>query len=349
MEKIGIRGVIQFFFLEGKTAKEIHERILPTLGSSCPSYETVRLWVNEFKRGRTSIDDAPRPGAPKTAVVPEIVDKIHDLVLTDRRLKVRELAEATNISSERVHFILHNELHMKKLCARWVPRLLTPEQMRVRMRTSADNLQVFERNPTDFIRRFVTMDETWIHHYIPETKQQSRQWVGRGEPTPKKAKVIPSAGKVMASVFWDAKGILLIDYLAKGKTITGAYYASLLDQLHAAIAEKRPGLARKKVMFHHDNAPVHSSRVAAQKLSELRFELLPHPAYSPDLAPSDYHLFPKLKIFLSGKKFNSNEDVIQEVNAYFEDLEETHFREGIEKLQKRWGKCVELRGDYVEK
>ncbi|KAK5646393.1 hypothetical protein RI129_004857 [Pyrocoelia pectoralis] len=143
MDKIGIRGVIQFFFLEGETAKEIHDRILPTLGDSCPSYEAVRLWVNEFKRGRTGIQDAPRPGAPKSAVTPEIIDKVHDLILTDRRLKVRELVEATSISTERVHFILHYELHIKKLCARWVPRLLNAEQMRICMRTSADNLRVF--------------------------------------------------------------------------------------------------------------------------------------------------------------------------------------------------------------
>lgn len=193
------------------------------------------------------------------------------------------------------------------------------------------------------------MDETWIHHYIPETKQQSKQWIARGESAPKKAKCVPSAGKVMASVFWDAKGILLIDYLEKGRTITGEYYASLLDRLKAAITEKRPGMAKKKVLFHHDNAPVHSSRVAQQKLAELRFQLLPHPAYSPDLAPSDYHLFPKLKTFLAGRKFESNEDVIQKVNQYFESIEAIHFREGIAKLEKRWGKCVELRGDYVEK
>jgi hypothetical protein len=72
MDKIAIRGVIQFFFLEGKTAKD------PTLGDSCPSYEAIRLWVNEFKRGRTSIEDAPRSGGPKTAVVPKIIDKVHD-------------------------------------------------------------------------------------------------------------------------------------------------------------------------------------------------------------------------------------------------------------------------------
>lgn len=271
------------------------------------------------------------------------------MVLADRRIKVRELAEVVGISTERVHFILRGALQMKKLCARWVPRLLTPEQKRVRMQTSANCLALFQKNPTDFTRRFVTMDETWIHHYTPETKQQSKQWTARGEPAPKKARSAPSAGKVMASVFWDARGIILIDYLEKGKTITGEYYAAQLQKVRRAIAEKRPGLAKRKVLFHHDNAPAHSSRVAQAKLAELKFEILPHPPYSPDLAPSDFHLFPKLKIFLAGQKFHSNTEVIQSVSEYFEGLEERHFREGINNLQKRWTKCVEVRGDYVEK
>jgi len=97
----------------------------------------------------------------------------------------------------------------------------------------------------------------------------------------------------MASVFWDAKGILLVDYLPKGQTINDEYYANLLD--HAKIREKRPGLMKKKIIFHQDNAPVHKGVVAMGKLRDLGYELLGHPPYSPDLAPSDFHLFPKLK------------------------------------------------------
>jgi len=64
------------------------------------------------------------------------------------------------------------------------------------------------------------MDETWIHHYTPESKQQPKQWTEAGCSARKKTKSVPSAGKIMALVFWDAEGILFIDYLEKGKTIT---------------------------------------------------------------------------------------------------------------------------------
>jgi len=66
----------------------------------------------------------------------------------------------------------------------------------------------------------------------------------------------------MASVFWDAEGILFIDYLEKGKTITGEYYSNLLTRLYKKICEKRPGLQKKKIFFHQDNAPAHNSVLA---------------------------------------------------------------------------------------
>jgi len=130
------------------------------------------------------------------------------MVLDDRRMKVREIAESIGISEERVGYILHEELDMKKLCARWVPRLLTADQKRTCMKISEQCLERLNKNETDFVRRFVTMDETWIHHYTPEFKQQSKQWTEAGCSAPKKTRSVPSAGKVIASVFWDAEGIL---------------------------------------------------------------------------------------------------------------------------------------------
>ena len=103
-------------------------------------------------------------------------------------------------------------------------------------------MALFQCNPTEFLRRFVTMDETWIHYYTPESNRQSAQWLKPGESRPKRPKTQRSAGKVMASIFWDASGIIFIDYLEKGKTITGEYYCTLLDKLDEEIKKKRPHL-----------------------------------------------------------------------------------------------------------
>ena len=100
---------------------------------------------------------------------------------------------------------------MRKLCARWVPRLLSIDHKRNCVTTSKNCLELFKRNSNEFLRRFVTADETWIHYNTPETKQQSKQWVSPDEPAPKKAKVSLSANKVMAKVFWHARGIIHVD------------------------------------------------------------------------------------------------------------------------------------------
>ena len=79
------------------------------------------------------------------------------------------------------------------------------------------------------------------------------------------------------------------------------------------------------------------------------FELIDHPPYSPDLAPSDYFLFPNLKKHLAGKRYESDDDVIFAVEDFFEGQEENFYATGIQALQQRWKKCVDRRGDYVEK
>jgi len=110
-----------------------------------------------------------------------------------------------------------------------------------------------------------------------------------------------------------------------------------------------PIFAKKKVFFHHDNVPAHTSVLAKAKLVELGYKLLPHSLYSPDLAPCDFFLFPNLKKSLAGQKFVSNEEVVAAIEAYFADLEKTYFSDGLKKLEHRWVKCIELKGDYVEK
>jgi len=161
----------------------------------------------------------------------------------------------------------------------------------------------FWHDPDDFLSRLVTVDETWLYHYDPEAKQQSMEWRHRGSPRPKKFGVQKSTGKFLASIFWDQDGILLIDYLPKGQTINAEYYTSLLVQLKDILKEKRRGEVTKGVLFLHDNALAHRTLATEKKLAYLGFQYLDHPPYSPDLAPSDYHLFPGLKKTIESSPF----------------------------------------------
>ena len=118
------------------------------------------------------------------------------------------------------------------------------------------------RSKEDFLLCLVTVDETWVHYYEPENIAQSCQWVGPGSSRPKKFKTHPSAGKVMATVFWDAKSVIMLDFLPKRTTITGVYYANLLDQLRTLIHEKRQSKHSKGVLLQQDNMGVHTCIVA---------------------------------------------------------------------------------------
>ena len=151
----------------------------------------------------------------------------------------------------------------------------------------------FQHDPNNFLSRLVTMGETWFCHYDPETKQQSMGWRHRVSPRPQNFWMLKSAGKFLASIFWDQDGILLIDYLPKGQTINAEYYLSLLVQLKDKMP--RVGKVNKGVMFLQNNAPVDQALVTQKKLAYLCFQCLDHAPYYPDRAPSDYHLFSGLK------------------------------------------------------
>ena len=115
------------------------------------------------------------------------------------------------------------------------------------------------------------------------------------------------------NLFWDAQGVIMLDFLAKKSTITGAYYANLLNQLRTAIREKRRGKLSKGILLQQDNARVHTCKIAMDAVEQNGYELIPHPTYSLDLAPSDYFLFPNLKKDIRGRHFRSNEEVLAAV------------------------------------
>ena len=142
-----------------------------------------------------------------------------------------------------------------------------------------------------------------------------------------------SAGKVLASVFWDVQSILFTDYFEKGRTKK---------------SQKNGHKWRKKKMpFHQDNVPCHKLITMMAKLHELHFELLLHLSYSPNLAPSNYWLFADLKRMLQGKRLNSNEEVILDTEAYFE-AKDKFYKKGIKLLEKHWNQYITLEGDYVD-
>jgi hypothetical protein len=154
------------------------------------------------------------------------------------------------------------------------------------------------------------MDETWLCNYDSETKQQSMEWQHSGSPCPPKISSTKICWKILASIFWDQDGILVIDYLPKGQTIDEDYYLSLLVQLKDRTFRRR-GKFTKGTLFVHDNTPAHWTLATQKRLAYQGFQCLDNLPYSPDQAPSDYRLFPGLnKKQYKFSHFSSKTEVI---------------------------------------
>ncbi len=191
-----------------------------------------------------------------------------------------------------------------------------------------------------------------------ETKQVSLQWMPKGSSDlrPMKAKRQHAEKKVMLTVFWDERGPVLVDFLPRGEVVNAERYVQLLGRLKESIRRRRPLLWKKdptaddpkqrKFVIHHDNASSHTADISIAFF--LHIPLLPHPPYSPDMAPCDYFLFPRLKAELAQMNIRNIPQLQQAVNQVLRNIPEEHYRGAIMQWPVRWMKCVAAGGNYFE-
>jgi len=140
----------------------------------------------------------------------------------------------------------------------------------------------------------------------------------------------PSAGKLMLTVFWDSQGPILETYQERGTIVTSATYCDILQrELKSTIRSNRRGKLSKEILLLHDNARPQTAAHTLETLKQLKWEAMEHPAYSPDLAPSDFHLFGMLKNSLRGSRFSCDDDVKAAVHQWLRTQPKTSFADGI--------------------
>jgi histone-lysine N-methyltransferase SETMAR len=166
---------------------------------------------------------------------------------------VDKITSEVNISHGSAHSIIMEHLRFSKVCARWVPRLLTRNQKQAQQGICQGLLIPYEQEGNNFLHRIVSCDESWAHHYTPESKTGSVEWQRRGGHCPVKAKMRLSAGKVLTTIFWDWKGVLLVDFLHERCSVNAAYYCQLLDNVKVAYKTKRRGQPIRNWILPHDN------------------------------------------------------------------------------------------------
>jgi [histone H3]-lysine36 N-dimethyltransferase SETMAR len=339
------RTAIKFCVKLGKSASETHEMLLTAYGSQCVSRTTAFEWFRRFKSGRESVEDNPRCGRPATARTSRSVRLIEELLSEDRAVTVRLLEEVTDINRETIRLILREDLNKRKLCARFVPHSLNEDQKRQRLVASQDFIELVDKDK-NFLKRIVTGDETWCFMYDPQTKRQSAAWLGPKSPKPQKVRIQKSKVKTMLIAFFDAKGLIHHEFVPEGQTITGNFYVKVMARLAGRMRRVRPQCHDWVLL--HDNAPAHSSAVVSQFLAKRGVAVLPHPPYSPDLAPADYFLFPKIKAALKGKRFVDVLSIKSDVTGQLKAVPDQAFERSFTSLYERCKTCVTKLGDYIE-
>jgi len=227
-----------------------------------------------FKNGRTSVMDAESSRRPSTSTTDEKLEEARVIILTDRRVTIQEIALKLGISQGTAYSLTHDILGFHKAAARWVPRHLTEEHKWNRQHICSSLLERYNREGDNFLNRLITRDETWVHHYEPETKWQSMQCKHRSSSS-KKFKSQPSAGKLLLTVFWDSQGPILEHYMEKGVTVTSVNYCNMLrNELRPAIRSKRRGWLTQGVLLLHSNARPHTAHLTINTIWQLNWEVL---------------------------------------------------------------------------
>jgi hypothetical protein len=230
------RDIVVDFFGAAKSAKDCLQHLQAIYGDEALSRSQVYHIFEQLRSGHDGSDGRGHNRDPSVRT-PANIAKVAELIESNRRLTVRELAGETGISKTTIDEILVKDLHLKHVSARWVPHLLNDEHRAERVQCDCNFFKLMRQN-SGFLDRVITADETWLHYVTPETKMQSKQWLPRDARSPMKARVSRSAKKVMAIVFFDSSGLVYTNYVPSGQTVNSEFYCEVLDRLRGHIRQK---------------------------------------------------------------------------------------------------------------
>lgn len=339
-EKHEMRNALLFCYRLKKTPADSHRMLVEAYGDHALSEPTCRRWFQQFNSGDFDVADKERSGQPKKFEDVELQALLDENSCQSQQQLADQLGVARRTISDRLKAMGKIQKEGK-----WVPHELNERQQE--KRKTICEILIARHEKKGFLHRIVTGDEKWIYF---ENPKRQKSWVDPGQPSTSTARPDRFGKKRMLCVWWDQEGVVYRELLKPGETVNAERYRQQLINLSHALLEKRPEWARRhgKVILLHDNAPSHTAKPVRDALKTLGWEVLPHPPYSPDLAPSDYHLFSSMGHALKNQHFKTAEDVQKWVDEWFCSKQREFFRRGIHKLPERWRKCVASDGKYFE-
>ncbi|CAF1140319.1 unnamed protein product, partial [Didymodactylos carnosus] len=261
-----------------ENAKTICEKLTTALGPDAPAYSAVAKWAKRFREGREDVNDDFRSGRPIS-------------VLTDENI-------------EQVRQVIEDDPHStyEKVTSRWVAHKLSDEQKQQRLRVCRQNLAKFQTGKWR-LSDVITGDETWIYHRRIGRKSSNATWISENEPPRTIVRRDRSDPKTLFCLFFKSNGPVLIHKVDKGKTINHNYYIeNCLRPVIDEIRKQEKSSRTKCIRLLHDNGRSHIHRDVIDYLTEEGIEIIPHPPYSPDLAPCDFWLNNYIKINLADQE-----------------------------------------------
>ena len=284
---------------------EIHADLQKVYGNGALKYATLCKWVRCFNDGWESIDR--RVGRPVSVLTEKNIATVKMLIEEDARYTVQETEESSGIHLSSVLKILCERLGLRKICARWVPHLLTDKQKQSLVRLASQVIEKYDKCDPLHLEEIVTGDETWIYHFQPDSKAKNKVWVSSEGDRPVIAGLCKTSNGMLYAIFFDSKCPVLHIPVPKGSSVTGKFYReSVLTQLVDFYQKRRPRTGVHGIKLLHENAPAHKSATVQEYQKESGLDVSDHPPYSPDLSPCDFWLFPRLKERLAGHRFESH-------------------------------------------
>jgi len=302
-----IRAFVCFSGLLGDSADIIAAKLQHLFGPNAPEKSFIYKWTNAIRDGRDTFDDAPRSGRP--IIHEDLSQTVHEMIIDEPFHSTRSIASRLNVSREKVRHILTDELHLHKFRCKWIPYQLTP--LRQKNRVEGAHALLMTLNDPEMLERTITGDQAWFYLDNPFEEQ----WTESPSDVSTHVKRTIQSRKVMITVLWGIHGFYLVDPLPDDQTYNSVYFITLLQRLKPIL--NRSGVFEKDCIFplHLDNAKVHRSQYTNERANELGFTMLPHPPYSPDLAPSDFFLFGYIKEKLKGVVCKSTKSLMKKINS----------------------------------
>jgi len=346
MEKYEYRSYIKIRTLLEQTPTAIHEDLVTVFGDQAPTYRTVAKWSKYTKEGKMDVEDKPRSGRPVTETTTENIARVRSVIDQDPHSTYDDIIAETLLSRGTIENIIHQHLKMRKVTSRWVPHDLTPEQKKERLRICKENLRMIESGSWR-LGDIITGDETWIYFRQIRRKASNASWIEEGQSPGTITKRSQYAPKRLYSIFFKANGWLYVHCLAKEGTLDRFYYINnCLKPVVKELWKQRPNSGTRGLRLLHDNARPHDNPDVLAYLKEEKLDLIPHPPYSPDLAPCDFWLNDYIKSRVQDQPDENS--LFKAVTEVLNSIPEEEYRKTFKKLLERYQLCIENKGDYFE-